>query len=177
MQWLTSLFFHVGGNGPFFLMAFSLFLLRNKPNLCFYYFIGLTISAILNVGLKGLFQQLRPLFHNPKSLQLVLNYGKHHLYRNYIPFDMFGMPSGHAQSSFFSTVFVFLSLHNISLGLFFGLISLIVMLQRVVFQFHSLFQVLVGAFVGGIVAYFIFHFAQQKMKGKIQMRIDDFAPF
>jgi cellulose synthase/poly-beta-1,6-N-acetylglucosamine synthase-like glycosyltransferase len=43
---------------------------------------------------------------------LALTHGRRFIFKSGVPFDVFGMPSGHAQMVFYSTTFVYLSLKN-----------------------------------------------------------------
>ena len=172
---LDKVFYYIGGYGPLILLFFSLFLLWNKHNLFFYYSIGIFINAILNLIIKGILQQPRP-SEDPKVFNLALKNGKHFIFKDYIPHDIFGMPSGHTQSSFFSTIFVFLSLQNFKILYMYLAISCITMAQRVVYNYHTILQVFVGAIVGILFGYYIYHLAQQKIKGKIREKPDDFGP-
>lgn len=172
---LDKIFYYIGGFGPFILLFYSLFLLWNKHNLFFYYCIGYFINAILNLVIKGILQQPRP-SEDPKLFNLALKHGKRFIFKDYIPHDIFGMPSGHTQACFFSTIFIYLSLHNTKILYIYLLITCITMVQRVAYDYHTVFQVFVGAIVGILFAYFMFYLAQQKMKGKIREKPDDFGP-
>ena len=69
------------------------------------------------------------------------------------------MPSGHAQSVSFSTIFIYLSLHNIYLTSIFIIISFIAIFQRVYLNFHTLEQVIVGILVGSFLSYLFYKLA------------------
>ena len=170
-----SIFYYIGKCGPILLLCISLFLLWNKHNLFFYYSIGIIANTILNIILKCIVQQPRP-FEDPKLFHLVLKNMKQFIFKDYTPFDIFGMPSGHTQSAFFSTVFIFLALKKLNILCFYLIISIIIMIHRIIYRYHSLSQVLIGDIVGGIVACGFFYLAQQKIKGKIKEKPDDFGP-
>jgi len=172
---LDTLFNLLGNFAPLILLFVSFFLLWNKPNLFFYYTVGVFCNAILNIIIKGLIQQPRPT-EDSKLFYLALTHGKRFIFKDYVPFDIFGMPSGHVQSVFFSTVFVYLSLQKTSILYFYLAISFISMIQRVVYNYHTILQVIVGSIVGGLFGYYDFYLAQQKLKGKIREKHDDFAP-
>jgi membrane-associated phospholipid phosphatase len=172
---LDNLFNEVGTYSPIILGIFSLYLLWDKSNLLFYYSIGLFLNAILNLILKGIFKQPRPVEDN-KKFNLALKYGERFIFKNGIPFDIFGMPSGHAQSSLYSTMFIYLALQKwniVYVYLFFALIS---MVQRVVYNYHTIFQVIVGAFVGAGFGYFMYSLAEKKLQNLIREKPDDFGP-
>ena len=68
----------------------------------------------------------------------------------------FGMPSWHAQSAFFSTVFIYFALKKRNILYFYVFISAITMIQRVVYKRHTILQVIVGAFIGSFIGYLYF---------------------
>jgi len=164
-----------GSYGDIIIKSLSLYLLWDKGNLFFYYIVGIIIDSILNTLLKGIIQQPRPSF-NSKDFNLALKNNKRFLYKDGLPYDFFGMPSGHASSVIFSTVFIYLALRKTKWLYVYLIISAIIISQRVVFQHHSISQVIVGAFVGAFLAYFIYQFAEKKMKGKIREKPDDNGP-
>jgi membrane-associated phospholipid phosphatase len=86
------------------------------------------------------------------------------------------MPSGHAQASFFSAVFIFLSTKQYNLLYFYTLFSLLIIIQRVYFNYHTILQVVVGAIVGSAFAYFVYYLAREKIKGHITEKKDDNGP-
>ena len=102
---LIKLFHYIGFYGPNILFFLSLFLMRNKLNYMIIYIIGFVINIILNYILKGLFQQPRPTdeIHLFKMEQL---------YRKQLGFEKYGMPSGHAQMVFYSTMFNYYLIGN-----------------------------------------------------------------
>jgi membrane-associated phospholipid phosphatase len=172
---LEICFKYFGAFAPLVLIAYSFFLLWNKHNLFFYYTIGVFMNSILNLILKGIIQEPRPI-DDPKLFYLALKHGKHHIFKDYIPFNIFGMPSGHAQSSIFSTVFIYLSLGKINILVGYLIVSFITMIQRVVYKRHTILQVFVGAIVGGLFGYSVYYLAEQTAKGKIKEKPDDDAP-
>jgi len=175
MFMLLELFNQFGNYGPIILNFISMYLLWNKNNLFFYYTIGLFCDIILNLILKGIIQQPRPT-DDPKTLNLALTHGKHFLFNNGIPYDIFGMPSGHSQNVLFSTVFVFLSLRRKNILYVYLFISLLIISQRVVYNYHTLLQVIVGSIIGALFGYFVYYLARQKIKGSITEKLDDFGP-
>ena len=175
MEIIRKALYNIGEYGPFGLIIVSFFLLRNKENLVYYYTIGIVLNFILNVILKVSFQQPRP-SDDVDKFNLAINKGRRHLF-NMVPFNIYGMPSGHSQSVVFSTVYVFLSLKNTNVLLFYLFIALITMWQRVNYNFHTPLQILVGCFVGGLFAHGIFKLAKSNIKGVIKAKPDDNAPY
>jgi len=166
----------IGKYGPIILIIITLYLLRKHNNLFFYYAIGIFINTIVNIILKGLILQPRP-SEDPKMFNLAIKNGKRFVFKNgIIPHDICGMPSGHTQSVIFSTVFIYLSLKNIKIALSYLIISLITMYQRIEYNHHTTFQVIVGGIVGSLLAYIVFYLAKQNIKGIIKIKSDDNAP-
>ena len=170
-----SILYEFGKYGPILLIILSWYLLWNNKNLFFYYNIGIFTNAIINIIFKGIIQEPRPMFNN-KKISLINAYTKDYFYQNGIPFDIFGMPSGHAQASFFSTIFIYLSLKQTNLMYIYLPLSLFTCYQRVKEQYHSISQVIVGSIVGAAFAYFIYGLSREKIKGKIREKPDDNAP-
>ena len=175
MEILSTIFDRFGQYGPIILIIYSCYLLWDKSNLFFYYVVGIFINAILNLIIKGIIQEPRP-SEDLKTFELSLKNGRRFLFKDGIPHDIFGMPSGHTQSSLFSSVFIFLSLRKVNIFGFYLLISFIVMAQRVAFEYHTIPQVIVGAIVGMLFGYFMFYMAQNKLMGVIREKIDDYGP-
>ena len=86
------------------------------------------------------------------------------------------MPSGHSQSLLFSTMFIYLSLKNKNILYIYLFISLLTMIQRVVYNHHTILQVIVGALVGLIFGYVFYQLARVKITGQISEKADDFGP-
>ena len=158
-------FFHLilltGQYGPFILLFMSLYLLKNLNNYLFYFTFGYFLNILLNIVLKGLIQQPRPM-DDEHLFNIAMNNGKRFIMHNGMPFDIFGMPSGHSQSVMYSTCFIFLVLKNIKITIFYLLISIITFYQRVIEKYHTVFQVIIGNIVGGLI--FIYN---TKLKHKI----------
>ena len=175
MSIFSEIFNQFGTYGPIIQIFLSMYLLWDKNNLFFYYTVGIFVNAIFNLILKGLIQQPRP-SEDPKMFELALKHSKRFLFKDGIPHDIFGMPSGHAQTSFFSTIFIYLSLRKTNVLYTYLFISLLTMAQRVVYNFHTTFQVLVGAVVGSGFGYFVYELARVKIKGHITEKMDDYGP-
>ena len=175
MNILIEFFDKFGSHGPLILIFLSFYLLWNKNTLFFYYSIGIFIGAISNIILKGLFLQPRPSI-DQKSFDLALQNGKRFLFKNGLPYDIFGMPSGHSQSVLFSTVLIYMALKNRKILYAYLLVSVITMIQRVYFNHHTVLQVFVGVVIGAILGYLFYYLSGQKLGGKIREKVDDFGP-
>ena len=165
----------IGEFGPVILFVITMFLLRFKVNLLGYYCVGMLLKAIINASLKVIIQQPRPI-EDPQLFNSMLQYNRLHRPYYQLPYDRFGMPSGHASSVFYSTMFVHLAFRDIRTTLFYLLISLLTLFQRVNNLYHSIPQVIAGTFVGILVGWGTFYMATQHKMGSLQRKQDDFAP-
>jgi membrane-associated phospholipid phosphatase len=172
---MYSLLKKIGENGPFLLLFLTIFLLRNKHNLLFYYILFFILSLLLNLILKGLIQQPRPSIDS-KTFNLMMKNKERYIYKHGIPYDIFGMPSGHSQSVLLSTIFIYLSLHDIKIAIFYLFITTITLTQRVLDNHHTILQVIFGSFIGCILGYLAYKMAQINLKGKNTAKRDDYAP-
>jgi membrane-associated phospholipid phosphatase len=161
---------------PLFLFILSLFFLRSKGTLIYYYIIGLFMNSLINLVLKRILQQPRPM-DDIKSFNLAIKQGRYYVFNDgIIPLDIFGMPSGHAQMCLFSTVYMYLSLRDMNILYLYLFLSLITIIERVVFKYHTVLQVIIGAIIGSIFGYFMYSIAKQKIKGVIREKKDDYGP-
>jgi membrane-associated phospholipid phosphatase len=172
----TKTFLRIFGiYGPFILIFASLYLLWNKNNLFYYYVCGIFVNSIMNLILKGIIKEPRP-SEDPKLFSIALKHSTRFKFVNGFPHDIFGMPSGHAQSAFFSTMFISLALKDIKISIIYLLVSLLIIFQCVLFNNHTVLQVLAGAIVGILFAGFIYFMARQKIKGILRFKKDDDGP-
>jgi membrane-associated phospholipid phosphatase len=172
MDWI----YIVGGHAPIILLFLSIYFLWNLRTVGFYYLFGFFINSILNLLLKGILRQPRPSDDFTK-FDTVLRHGKSFLFKDQgIPFNIFGMPSGHLQSCVYSTVFVFLSLKRYDILFLYLVISLLSMYQRVHYSYHTFAQTLAGSLVGLLMALGVYYLVKQKVKGKIREKPDDNGP-
>jgi len=159
----------VGYYGPIILGVLSLFLLYPTKMYLIIYVLGFILNIVVNNILKQIIKQPRPKgdfdIHNPSKKH---NYGHN-------PIQVYGMPSGHSQMVIFSTVYTYLVFKNIKLTLFYLLLSLNTIIQRVRYRNHTVMQVIVGSLVGGLVAYLVYNYASKKLVGKLKMKPDDNA--
>lgn len=165
---------NVGYYGPLLLFFQSIYLLQKKPNYMIYYISGFFINGIINVLLKGIIKQPRPLFDSEKH-DLALTHLRRFMFKDGILFDIYGMPSGHAQSVIFTTTFIYLVLKNKFIAILYLFISLITFYQRVEQNMHTITQVLVGGLFGIFIGYIFYYFGQKNIIGSLKEKVDDFA--
>jgi membrane-associated phospholipid phosphatase len=165
----------IGQNGPMILLFITIFLLRNKQNLLFYYILFFIISLFLNLILKGIIQQPRPSIDS-KTFHLMMKNKERYIHKHGIPYDIFGMPSGHSQSVLLSTIFIYLSLHDIKIAMLYLFITLITLAQRVIDNHHTILQVIFGSIIGVALGYLAYKMAQINVEGKKTAKKDDYGP-
>ena len=123
----------------------------------------------MNNILKQIIKQPRPKgdldIHNPTK--------KHSYSHN--PIQLYGMPSGHSQMALFSTTYIYLVLKNIPVTLFYLLLTLNTLVQRIRYRNHTVMQVIVGSIVGALVAYVSYTYATNNLLGKLNTKPDDNA--
>ncbi len=170
MDLYKSIFSPIGYAGPLLLFFLSLFILREKLKWMIIYLIGFFCNSLVNIIIKHIVRQPRP-SDNPELINMLLNSGRE------LSFDKYGMPSGHAQSVFYSTIFIFMVTKNVYILFLYALISLITITQRYINKRHSLLQVFVGLIIGCIIGYFMFLYGETKIKGTLIGKKEDNAPF
>ena len=183
-----KIFYRIGNNGPFILIVSSLFLLRKRQYYFEFYLLGSIVNIFLNQILKILIKQPRPSV-NEKTFELAMKHMKRANYSNLISYDVvLGMPSGHAQGVFFTTAFIFFVflykqptsiLQNQYRNIFIVYvgITIITVVQRVYYKFHTINQIIVGGTIGTIFAYILYSRAMKKIKGgRINPREEENGP-
>jgi len=167
-------FDYIGYFGPHILLVASIILLRNKSTLLYIYFIGLFANSIINYVLKGLIKEPRPsddvhVFNMELNSEVISG--------RRMGFDRFGMPSAHAQSVFFSLVFIYLALKNTKITLIYLLICLTTLYQRVKYKNHTILQVIIGSVAGSLIAFAFYNYAKHILKKELKEKPDDGAIF
>jgi membrane-associated phospholipid phosphatase len=166
---LNNFLHYIGYLGPNLLLITTIILLINKTTLTIIYVLGFSFNIILNFLLKGIIQQPRP-SEDKHLFNAMINAGKR------IGPDKYGMPSGHAQSVFYSLAFVHFSIKNNYITFLYLLLCLNTMYQRVLFQNHTIEQVIVGAFFGIAVGALFYFQATKLLLGDLKSKQDDNGP-
>jgi membrane-associated phospholipid phosphatase len=148
-----------------------LLFVNHQPNLLMMYIFGYVFNIIVNIGLKIIIKEPRP-----SEDTHLFNLQKNIYKEKRLSFDKYGMPSGHVQKAFFSTIFICLAIKDIKIKLIFIAISLIICYQRVSFKNHTLLQVVVGAIVGSLLGYAFYTYSKKALQGSLFMKKDDNAP-
>ena len=111
-----------------------------------------------------------------KEFNLAIKNGHRFIFKNGIPHDIFGMPSGHSQYGMFTVTYIFLALKNFKIALALLFVALLIMAERVIDNHHTFMQIVVGGLIGIFYAYLFYYFAQQNIKGVIKEKPDDNGP-
>jgi membrane-associated phospholipid phosphatase len=164
----------IGSYGPLLLFFQSIYFLQKKPNYMIYYIIGFFMDGLTNILLKGIIKQPRP-FIDPDTHNLALMHLRRFMFKDGILFDIYGMPSGHAQSVMFSTTFMMLVLKNRLIATLYLVISFITFYQRVEQNMHTIPQVLAGALCGVCTGGLFYYLGQRNLIGNLKEKVDDFA--
>ena len=156
--------------GPIILITITTILLWKKETLLFYFILGATINIALNFFLKDVFKEPRPT-GNQQIIQLAINNGKR------MGSQVYGMPSGHAQTAFYCAAFILLSLNNWKITACYVIFALLICYQRYIYKEHTLWQLFVGALVGLIMGYIAFNASKKQKMGLLIPKMEDGAPY
>ena len=160
---------NTGLYGPHILGVSSLFILRNKPTWLIAYIAGYIVNILLNIILKLLFKHPRP------DENLPVFYAKQN--KGLIQYDRYGMPSGHAQSTLFSTVYIWFSTKNYWITLAYFFVSCLSIYHRLKYNSHDILQITVGAIIGIIIACITAIYVKRLIPGILRAKPDDNGPF
>lgn len=147
---------YIGYYGPVILILLNIYALMNYPQHLYLYLPFLFMNdIILNPALKLLIKGPRP-----KGFENSIGIDNHNIYTNA---HIYGMPSGHAQSSFFSNIYLWLVTG--SMGYFLGglFIGSITVYQRWRDKRHTIQQLVIGAGVGSLFAYCSYYMLSKKI--------------
>ena len=168
----TNLIYYVGEYMDSAIFFLGLISLRKNLLLYFYFFIGLSLGAILNFILKKIIRIKRPCI-NIHLFDLMLKNNQEYVERNNKKYHIYGMPSGHSQSCGYAFTFLTLFLKDNYTSLFYLLISILTMYQRVNYEHHTVLQVIIGATIGCLLGVGMYYFAEKKIAGKLVEKEDD----
>jgi membrane-associated phospholipid phosphatase len=138
----VDFFYSIGYFGEYITFLITCILIFNKHIYLFFYIILFFLNRIINQNLKNYFKEPRP--NNPKKF----------LESDFFSKKKYGMPSGHAQLTFFSIFYAYLVTNTfIPWILFLLIVGLIVIYERFLFKNHTLYQLFSGAIIGIFIAY------------------------
>ena len=138
-------FDYIGFKGPIITTTLTFVSLLNRPPYLLSFVIGSVLNYYLILLLKVLIKEPRP--SHP------ISFIEDDIYKGAV---LYGMPSGHAQISFFSITFLYLTKRHFSLFLLSLFIGCLTLYQRWKFRRHSVEQLAVGTVTGTSFAYFTY---------------------
>lgn len=168
---IISLFFLLGEWSVVIIFFLSCFLLRHQVNYLTFFIIGFVLNIILNMFLKSVFKQPRPSTSDDLR-RLLEKHGLPFAYHYKLTSDLFGMPSGHAETMMFCLAF----LYFVDAKQIHGLLYVFVLLtlwNRLFFEFHTVLQVIVGSLLGVGVACIFYKLARRGLTGRLTIKKDD----
>jgi len=130
--------------------------------------IGYLLNILIIIILKLLFQQPRP------KERLDQFYAKRANGRLYY-YD-YGMPSGHAESTFFSTVYIWLATQNVWITAVYFIICWATIYQRLISNSHDIWQIIVGAILGSLFAYVVAVYVKRMIPGVLKRKLEEYGP-
>lgn len=169
---VANFIYYVGEYMDCTIFFIGLFFLRKNLLLYFFFFVGICICGVLSFILKKLIKIRRPCI-NIHLFDFLLRNNEEYVMRNDKIYHIYGMPSGHSLVGGFAFVFLTLYLRNTFISLFYLLIGIITMYQRVKYEHHTFLQVTIGAFIGCLVGGGMFYFAEKKIAGNLVEKEDD----
>lgn len=135
----------IGFFGPMILVTLTIIILWGRMKYLNFYLFFLLLNTFLNKVLKNIIQSPRP--GKPEEDTI---------YKSFETTDgieTYGMPSGHAQSVSFSTLYMYLVTKSEGLLIGSSFISCLTLLQRYRFKRHTIQQLMIGVIIGCFVAY------------------------
>lgn len=148
---MYNIFGHIGFMGPNILFIATITsLYYYSSNYIIYYLFFYFLNKILNTVLKNIFKEPRP-----KNQRHVYNFEKKIKLG-----QQYGMPSGHAQSCFYSLITNYYFSNKIMTYISI-LISIITLIQRYVYKNHTIKQLISGS-ITGIVFFYITYYIYRK---------------
>jgi len=171
-QIVTNLIYYMGEYMDSAIFFLGLITLRNNLLLYFYFFIGISLSAILNFILKKIIKIKRPCINN-HLFDLLLKNNEEYVERNDKTYHIYGMPSGHSQSCGYAFIFLTLFLKDNYISLFYLLIGILTMYQRVKYEHHTILQVIIGVTIGCLLGVGMYHYAEKNIAGNLVEKEDD----
>lgn len=142
-----SFFDTIGFYAPFILLVTNSYFMYTKTIYFIFYLIFIFANEWLNRFLKTIFKQPRPIGYGDNIETKIVYQGAH----------LYGMPSGHIQSVFFSLAYSWFVLESPYLFFFELFICFVSAYQRIKYKRHTLNQVIVGSIVGlgfGTICYY-----------------------
>jgi membrane-associated phospholipid phosphatase len=149
IKYMIEVIDFIGYYGPIIMFSITFYFLLNRIPYLVVFIFGSIANTILNKVLKNVFREPRPKGQLPFIDQ-------DHL----IGVEQYGLPSGHAQSVFFSLAFLFFANGPQAVLYCMVLLSFLTLYQRWKYRRHSVKQLAVGSLTGIIFSYFLIYSTQ-----------------
>jgi membrane-associated phospholipid phosphatase len=133
--------YRIGFMGPIILSFITIYSLWNQQKYLYPYLVFSIGNTIVNKILKNIIKQERP--SNSKKI----------MNENYSGSEIYGMPSGHAQSAFFSISFLYFAIGSTNWIFIELIIAALTLYQRWKYRQHTLAQLFAGSLLGIVSAY------------------------
>ena len=146
-----NIFDHIGFNGPFILIGINIFSLWKRMPYLYSYINFLIINEFINRILKSSFREPRP------NNQIEYDDYFDKIVKN----DIYGMPSGHAQSVFYSISFLYLTTKSPILLIISLFIAALTLYQRWKYRNHTVKQLVIGSIIGTIFGSIVYYFTNK----------------
>jgi membrane-associated phospholipid phosphatase len=148
----NNIFDTIGFNGPIIVGIITIYQLLKRKLYLIAFFIFYYFNTFINEELKMYIKQERP--KDGKNYSNENNSGAH----------VYGMPSGHAQSVFFSLTFLHLVIQSEILLIINLFIASLTMYQRWSYKKHTIEQLIAGAIAGVFIAYISFRITKKYLE-------------
>ena len=143
---MTKILDTIGYIGPLIILLINIYSFFYRKPYLFAYLISIFVNSLINSTLKSIYQIPR------QSNQIYFS-----KYENFEGVNAYGMPSGHAQSVSFSTMYLYLAQVNSYFVIISLFICCLTFIQRYKYRRHTAIELLVGSFIGICFAYIVFH--------------------
>ena len=132
----------IGFLGPLIVVLVNVYNLLVQPVYLAGYVLSLLVNSVINMLLKSYIQESRP----SDSINIVT-------FDTHRGADIYGMPSGHAQSVAFSTMYIYLVQKSMWVLMLDMIILSLTVLQRWNYRKHTIYQLSIGCIIGAAVGY------------------------
>lgn len=134
----------IGYYGPVILFALTFYYLIKRPPYLIIFTFGSIANTLLNRVLKSTWREPRP----RGQITFIDD-------NNITGAEQYGLPSGHAQTSFFALAFLFLSNGPQAVLYVMTFLCVITLYQRWKYRRHTVKQLAIGSLIGALFAYSI----------------------
>jgi len=132
----------IGYYGPVILFALTFNYLIKRPPYLMVFTLGSIANTCLNRALKSAWREPRP-----RGQIAFIDHDR------LIGTEQYGLPSGHAQASFFALAFLFFSNGPQAVLYTMSLLCALTLYQRWKYRRHSIKQLAIGSLIGSLFAY------------------------